>query len=279
MVLGLIGAFVAAVTYGTGTLLQSLGLHALGRLPVGSPLSARVRTAWMYAAGLVLDGAGFLASILALRTLPLFMVESALASSVAVTAGLSVLVIDIHLSRAEVAAVFGVVGGLALMAIGAQDGPSRATGPIAGWLLMAAALATAALLLAGIFDRRKSRAVITLSMTAGFGFGIVGVAARVLPAPAPWWHAFASPALWALFAGGGIAIVGYGFALDRGRITTVAAVTFTVETVVPAAIGLVWLGDEIRTGLWPIAALGFLATLAGCLLLARRAEPELHGVT
>jgi multidrug transporter EmrE-like cation transporter len=72
-----------------------------------------------------------------------------------------------------------------------------------------------------------------------------------------------------------IALVCFGLALQRGSVTTAAAITFTVETVVPAAVGLVWLGDRIRPGLAGLAAAGFLLTLGGCVALARYAgEPD-----
>ena len=50
-----------------------------------------------------------------------------------------------------------------------------------------------------------------------------------------------------------VALVCYGLALDRGSVTTTAAVTFAVETVVPSAIGLVLLHDQSApaTRSWP----------------------------
>ena len=82
----------------------------------------------------------------------------------------------------------------------------------------------------------------------------------------------ADPMAWALILGGIIAVVAYGMALDSGSATSVAAITFSVETIVPSAIGLMFLGDNIRPGMGLVAAIGFLATLAGCLTLASRAE-------
>ena len=67
----------------------------------------------------------------------------------------------------------------------------------------------------------------------------------------------------------------FAVALERGRVVTVAAVTFAVETVVPAAIGLVWLGDAVRPGpSWVVVAvLGVVATLGGSIALASHVEP------
>ena len=99
-------------------MLQAVGVRRAGALPAGTPLLARVRAGWPYAAGLALDGLGFLASVAALRTLPLFLVESAVAASVAVTAALSVLVLHVRLGATEV---------VALVAIGAGSSPRTAS--------------------------------------------------------------------------------------------------------------------------------------------------------
>lgn len=108
-----------------------------------------------------------------------------------------------------------------------------------------------------------------LAITAGLGFGGVGVAARVLTVPHHVWRVVLDPVFWALVVYAVIALVAFGLALQRGSVTTVAAVAFTVETVVPAVIGLVWLGDRVRPGAQGAAALGFALTLAGCIVLAR----------
>ena len=46
------------------------------------------------------------------------------------------------------------------------------------------------------------------------------------------------------------------------------ALTFAVDTVIPAGIGLGFLGDSTRPGYAPIAALGFVLTITGTLALA-----------
>ncbi|HET8988831.1 MAG TPA: hypothetical protein VFN43_10000, partial [Humibacillus sp.] len=105
MILGLLGALTAAVAYGGATILQAIGVRRVAALPSHARLSRRLKVGWPYPAGLALDAAGFLASVVALRTLPLFLVESAVASSVAVTAVLSVVVLRVPLQRKEIVAL------------------------------------------------------------------------------------------------------------------------------------------------------------------------------
>lgn len=268
------GAVLAAIAYGAATILQAIGVRRLRGVPAGAPVAVRCRAGGPYAVGLALDGAGFLLSFAALRSLPLFLVESMLASSVGVTAVLAVLVLDIRLAAREVIALAGAGTGLVLLAISAHAGAGRALGVRGGWLLVAGAALVALIFAAGLADRQASRSSTTLAVAGGLGFGLTGIVARVLRPADPWWQTVGRPELWALVVAGAIAIVAYGFALDRGRTTTVAAITFAVETVIPAAVGLALLGDEVRPGFAVVASLGFVVTLGGCLALAGRAEVD-----
>jgi hypothetical protein len=45
------------------------------------------------------------------------------------------------------------------------------------------------------------------------------------------------------------------------------------ETTVPAAVGVIWLGDQVRRGFVPVGLTGFLLALTGALLLTRFGEP------
>lgn len=272
--LALLGAALAAIAYGSATILQAVGVRRLAVAPAGSSLLDRCRLGWPYGVGLALDGLGFLLSIAALQSLPLFVVESMLASSVGVTALLAVLLLHVRLARREVLALVVAGIGLVLLAISAQQGPAREIGSTGGWAMLGGAVAVVAVFAAGLADDRAARSSVLLAGAAGLGFGLTGIAARGLRVSDPWWHTLALPALWALVLGGAVAIVAYGFALDRGRTTTVAAITFAVETVIPAGIGLGWLGDSVRHGFAVVAVVGFAATLGGCLVLAGRAEVE-----
>jgi hypothetical protein len=139
-------------------------------------------------------------------------------------------------------------------------------------VLLGTVALVALLLLIGVRDPNFARASLVLATTAGAGYGLVGISARALAVRDPWWRTAADPVLWALLAQGALATIAFGFALHRGRVTTVAAITMVVETVFPAIVGLVFLGDAVRQHLTPVAVIGFLATLAGSLALAGQAE-------
>ena len=65
----------------------------------------------------------------------------------------------------------------------------------------------------------------------------------------------------------------FGVALQRGKVTVVAAVTFVIEVIVPSALGLLVFGDSILPGRQLLAVAGFvLATGAERVALSRFAE-------
>ena len=274
MLVALLGAAVAAIAYGTATVLQAIGVQRMAAIPDGAALWTRLLAGRLYAFGLILDVLGFLASVASLRTLPLFLVESAVASSVAVTAVLAVLVLDLRLRHAEITALAVIGVGLVLLAVSAEPGPAHHAGAVAGWVLLGTVALVALMLLIGLRDANSARASLILATAAGAGYGLVGIAARALEVRHPWWRTAADPVLWALLAQGALAVIAYGFALHRGRVTTVAAITMVVETVFPAIVGLVFLGDAVRDHLMLLAVIGFVATLAGSLALANQAEVD-----
>lgn len=273
MPFALLGALLAAVGYGAATIAQAVGVRRLQHR-TGRGGWTWLRAAWPYAAGLVLDLVSFVATVAALRSLPLFLVESAVASSVAVTAVLAAVLLHQSLAAREWVAVAGVVAGLALLALGAHSGPATTASSGLSWGVLAAAVVTAGLLLVGIRLGDDRLAALVLAGTAGLGFGGVGVAARLLVVGDPWWSVAGEPLGWALVVHGVLGTVAFAYALSRGRVAAVAAVTFVVETVVPAALGLLWLGDSVRAGWTLVAVTGFVLTLGACLVLASRAEPE-----
>jgi drug/metabolite transporter (DMT)-like permease len=263
----LFGALLAALCYGGATILQTVGVG--GFLSASrQPLTSRIWAGRVYLGGLALDGVGFLASVAALRTLPLFLVQSAVASSVGVTAVRAVWVLHEELASREVVALIIVGLGLVALAVSAAPGPAVGLGATARWAtFVVAVLLCLVVLLVGRVPAR-GRGVIC-AVLAGLGFAGVGLCARVLELPSPWWHLVLDPTAWALIACAVVGTAAFAMALALSGATRTAAITFSVETVLPAVVGLLWLGDAVRRGLSGLALVAFIAILAGCIALAR----------
>jgi len=267
MVLGLACSLFAALGYGCASVLQSV---AARRASSGSGLDPRllVRLARSapYISGLGLDLIAFAASLVALRTLPLFLVQSAVASSVGVTAVVAA-TIGVRLHSREIASLVVLGAGLLLLASSAQPEPGAPLTLGTRWgLLSTAVLLGAAGVLAARGKGRSSAHA--LAVLAGLAFTVVAVTARSLTVPRPLWHLLADPGLWAILALGMLGMLFFATALQRGSVTSATALTFAVETIVPAGIGLAFLGDTTRPGFALVAAAGFALTVSGTLALA-----------
>ncbi|MFF8862737.1 DMT family transporter [Streptomyces sp. NPDC015139] len=272
-------ALGAAVCFGTATVLQAVAARdaaAEGDGGGDAALLLRALRQWRYIAGLALDGLGFLLQIAALRSVPIYAVGAALAASLAVTAVVAARLLRVRLSGLEWAAVGVVCAGLAMLGLasgteGDEQGPP--------WLPYAmVAVAVGVLLLGAIGGRLTGRTrSLLLGLGAGFGFGVVEVSVRLIDSLRPA-DLFTDPAAYALLIGGGAAFLLLTSALQRGSVTTATAGMVIGETVGPAAVGVVWLGDRTREGLAWLAVLGFTVAVAGALLLARFGEaPSAEG--
>ncbi|MEU6591256.1 hypothetical protein ABZ923_18890 [Streptomyces sp. NPDC046881] len=266
-------ALGAAVCFGTATVLQAVAAREAGAGESGggdAALLLRALRQWRYLAGLALDGLGFLLQIAALRSVPIYAVGAALAASLAVTAVVAARLLGVRLSGLEWGAVGVVCAGLALLGLASGTEGDR-TGP--DWLPYAMlAAAVGVLLLGGIGGRLSGRArALLLGLGAGCGFGVVEVAVRLIDSLRPG-DLLVNPAAYALLLGGGAAFLLLTSALQRGSVTTATAGLVIGETIGPAAVGVVWLGDRTREGMAGVAALGFAVAVAGALLLARFGE-------
>jgi hypothetical protein len=277
VILGLVLSLGSAGLFGVATIWQAIGVrrreaaaaNAGGLSATGSAsgLLRLVADRW-YLAGSALDFVGAVATAVALQHLPLFIVQSCIAASIAVTAVIAVPVLGIHLHPREVVALGVAGGGLVLLAVSSSSAPARTLTGAAPWVLLAG-VAVIGLVAARTLRGTSSAA---MAVTCGLAFSGMGLAERTLEIPHPWWHLLGGPTPYALVGYGAIGITAYASALARGKVTTVTGVTFAVETVVPSVIGLIALNDSPRPGFAAVAVAGFVATVGGAIALTRVAE-------
>ncbi|MGW1746141.1 hypothetical protein ACWCRD_11100 [Streptomyces sp. NPDC002092] len=264
-------ALGAAVCFGTATVLQAVAARTAGTGGGGeAALLLRALRQWRYLAGLALDGLGFLFQIVALRSIPIYAVAAALASSLAVTGVVAARLLQVRLSGTEWGAVGVVCAGLAMLGLASGAEGNREGSTALKYAMLAIAVVV---LLLGLFGGRwsgRGRALV-LGLGAGFGFGVVEVSVRLIDSLAPS-ELLTNPATYALLIGGGAAFLLLTSALQRGSVTTATAGMVIGETIGPAAVGVVWLGDRTRDGLAWLAVLGFLVAVVGALALARFGE-------
>ncbi|MFE0138595.1 hypothetical protein ACFWY6_44715 [Streptomyces sp. NPDC059037] len=274
----MICALGSAVCFGTASVLQAIAARATAPgtgSGVDPALLLRAVRQWRYIAGLGLDGLGFVLQIIALRSIPIYAVGAALAASLAVTAVVSARLLRVRLSGVEWGAVVVVCAGLAMLGLASGEEGDTAGSTALQYAMLGVAVGV--LLLGAVAGRLPDRGrALVLGLGAGFGFGVVEVAVRLID-EVSLGALVTNPATYALLVGGGAAFLLLTSALQRGSVTTATAGMVIGETVGPALVGVVWLGDRTREGLGWLAVLGFVVAVAGALALARFGEAGVEG--
>jgi drug/metabolite transporter (DMT)-like permease len=283
----LIAAVVAPVFYGVASAMQAIAVRAASR-PAGPEwragavggafaavdpgLVVRMFRQWRFLVSLGLDMLGFVAQLVALNRLPLFAVQAMIAANLAVTAVCASWLIGATLGWREWVAVGGVIAGVGLLgsSAGAQ-GPER----VGNTFKLALIVAVAGIGLIGLAAARLPGPARTplLGATAGLGYGVLAVAARVLNGFDPV-HLIRDPAAYALAAAGIVSFLFYASALEGGSVTVAVAAMVLVETIPPAAVGITLLGDKTRHGMAGLAIAGFILAVICAVQLARFGQTE-----
>jgi hypothetical protein len=272
MTLSLIAAVAGAVLYGAGSVLQAVAVRRSGGL--------RALSQPLYLAGLGCDGAAWLASLVALRALPLFTVQAVLAGSLAVTVLLARFVLRALLRPIDVVAVGVVIAALVALALaaGPGDGSQGGAAFVPSWFAAAMLGSLAVLALATALTYRRG-AGLWFATLAGLASSGAAIAVRATHLDAKFdGQAFVDvarqPLAWAVVGFGALTAVTFARALERAAVGPSTALLSVVDVVVPGAVGLAVLHDVMRAGWAPGAAAATVAALASCVVLAM--SPATH---
>lgn len=264
MIAALLAAGGGALAYGAGSVLQAVGARraaARGHGVVG------VARQVPYLIGLGCDLVGWLASLVALRRLPVFAVQAILAGSLAVTVLLAAATIGARLRGVDLAASATSVA--ALVVLGAAGGAERPQ-PVSHAVEIGLVVGVVGIAIATAAAARWTTPVATGAMS-GAAFGFAALAARAVHARADLAGLLTEPLALAVGAYGITGMLGYAHGLEHGEVGPVTAALWVSETVVPGAIGLAVLSDRIRAGWAAPAALAAVVAVGSTVVLARSA--------
>ena len=219
-----------------------------------------------YVGGLVVDGLGWAATVVALRYLPVFVVQAVLGGAIALTAIGARVVYGSALRRVDRLACAACVAGLVLVA--ASAGPERPAGASSSAEL---ALGAAAIVLVVVLVAAwRAGAAWPLALVAGLGFGGSSVAVRAVhltvgESPV---GLLGAPPLYLVIVFGVVGLVAYSLALERASVARVTAILIVAEVTVPGLSGIVLLGDSVRPGWWAAMSAGLALAVAGVVVLS-----------
>ncbi len=275
-----VAVLLSAVCAGTATILQAAAARKVPTaLHFDAGLLLRLARRGSYLLAVALLVVGLLLAIVALRTLPLFLVQAVRASNLGVTALLSVLVLKQRLVWAEVGAVAAVGVGLVVLSFSAGPQQTVDVGSTVRFALVAAIVVVG---LAAVVAARQppgARSGLALGVLAGLCFAVLALGGRIVGDFHPL-ALLADPAAWAMGLAGLLGLLLSATAMQRASVVTVTAATVSTETVVGALLGVVVCGDRPVSGTEPYALVGFVLALAGAIGLARfggPAEDEVAG--
>lgn len=267
MTVGLLAAVAGAVVYGIGSVLQAVGVRRSadrGRRVLGAAVQLT------YLGGVGCDLLGWALSLVALRCLPVFVVQAVLAGSLAVTVVLAAVTIGTSLRRTDWYGIGAVM--VALAVIGSAGGAQRAAPPPRAVELGLVVGLVVGVAVIGAACRWASSAAV--AAMAGVAFGGGALAARAVPAahhPAGY---LGEPLAWTVVGFGVLGTFAYAFALERGDVGVATAALWVAELVVPGLLGVALLGDRVRTGWRLPAVVASIAATVAVVVLARAAARQ-----
>ncbi len=217
----------------------------------------------------MLDFVGFGLGALAARLLPLFLSQTIISANLVITAVLSIKLLGLRLRQLEWLSIGILCSALVLLAVAAGPEGGHTAARSFHWAL----LIGSAVLIAGgslIVRRLGSSGAIVAGLLSGLGFGALGIGVRILDGIEPFsvGALLADPALYAILIGGIGGMYLHTVALQVGSVNGATAALVVGETVVPGAVGVLWLGDSSRPGLAWLAVLGFVLAVASAVGVA-----------
>ena len=244
-----------AFCYATASILQAVAARRSTSTvkTLGHPL---------YLIGIGCDVVAWVGSMIALRELAVYLVESVLAGSLAVTVVAARFILGSRLRKRDVVAVAVSVAALTVLALSA--GPQQNVAASTELRLGFCGAAVAVAVIGWGATRLGSPGLV--AALGGLCLGGAALTGRALPA-APMDIA-TDPLTAALLAFAVTGMLMYAHALQIGQVGPVTAVHWTAEVIAPSAVALLFLGDTVRVGWHMPAAVAGLITVGAAVLLA-----------
>ena len=270
--LPLLAAFGCALSNGTAAILQKISADKEKNVEsMDAKLLWRLFQDKPYIGGVALDLLGWSLTLYAVQYLPLFSVEAIIAANIAVTALLERLVWHRIFNPKVYLAIGLIFAGLIPLVVASSPEKAAPISNILRWLIVLTPIPLG--LIGYFFARRKSYpASIGLAILGGLAFGGTSVIGRIFKLSQPTWHSIYSPLIFALIASGTLGILLFSIALQRAHATVINATMTASQTIIPTVVGIVFLGDSARNGMWYLVIIGISLVLFGFVLLAKSHE-------
>jgi len=266
----------ASVCYGLATVLEQIAARKETRIKKANPsVLLKLLKQIPYLEGIALDIIGLLLVLYAVRILPLFLVQSFVASSLIVSALVDYYWLKSEITGREKLSIVMVLIGIIVLGVVAHPGTSKPISQVYEWIVIAGAPALFMVSFAVMKAKASHAASITLSVVAGLAFGATSLIARIIN-----YHHLDLYSKTGLLV---IALIIYGLlgmtmltvALQRENINHVNSALYSSEVMIPSILGIIFLGDKVNSGQDWLLYAGLLFVIIGASLIALEQKPVL----
>jgi drug/metabolite transporter (DMT)-like permease len=266
---------LGSICYGFASILQQVGVKKNKHISSINPkflLSLIKHNKYLF--GLFLDLIGWLLFLSALRSLPLFLVQSFMALAIIVSAVLDHYWLKHKIIKSEKISIALVLIGIIILGLVAKPGSAPSTTEVLRWFIIAGPILVA--ILATIFIKIKSKQLSNtlIPILVGVSFGGTSIATRIIVFNQIDKQISQTLLVASLIIYGLIGLILLSIALQRERINRVNSLVLSSEVIFPSLLGIIFLGDGIKNKLGPLVAIGLVLVVIGTLVTSSIAKTE-----
>lgn len=266
--LALLAASAGSILQGISTVQQKIGADKEKNVKTFDiALLLRLSKNIPYLMGIIIEIIGYGLSLIALRILPLFLVQSILAASVVVTAIAERIFLHRRISSKSIKAILIVMIGLILLSMGAEPSKAKNQSQTVLLLLELSPLILGILGIVFIYMKNKISASL-LAIIGGLAYGNTSTIGRIFIYPHHLMQLIYYPLFWGLIASAIIGQYFFTIALQRASAIKGNSIMITAQTLGPALIGLIYLNDKIQTDFIAFVIIGAILVIGGSLTIA-----------
>lgn len=266
LVLPYIAGLIAAICYGTAIVLEQLGAKKESKIKSLNPLhllGLLKRSTYFW--GIVLDLFGEIFILIAVRRLPLFLVQSFIALSIVVSALLDHYWLKHQIKKNEKIAIGLVLTGLLILSLVAKPGTAIATSYMFKLILVLMPIAFIILGTALVKLKTSKLNSAFIAILAGLAFGATSVLTRMLIFNQIDKQLIQVFMVISIIVYAIIAMILLSIVLQREKINRINSIVTSTEVIGPSIIGIIFLGDGVRGGLWIVLVIGLIFVCTGAL--------------
>jgi drug/metabolite transporter (DMT)-like permease len=267
--LAYLAGFGCSICYGFATIFELIAAKQQERITSLHPhqLISLFKKNY-YLIGIALDFIGWLLFLVSSQKLPLFLSMSFVAFSLVVTAIASHFIFKTKTHNKDIVAILFIVIALTSLSFVAKpSGAGHVSRTFSILLkLMPIALGFIGYILLKLED--KKYVALALAALAGICFGATGLIARVIQ-----FDHFNFKSIFQIYV---LSLIVYGIlgaiflaaAMQKESINRINCALYSVELIVPSLIGLLFLQDKAKSGLWPVMVISLLVVVAATIVVA-----------